>query len=111
MLGCSPLAAYVAMEPEEGSSRASWPMVQAVKRQATRASTTASGSAPPANATPAGIDAAIAAPGAMSVMLWKRTSRKPIASRLSPVSAAASLTPVSDIVASVTGRNIVAIMP
>jgi len=31
------------------------------------------------------LDAAMAAPGAMSVMLWKRTSRRPIASRRSPV--------------------------
>src|ERR1700756_5142509 len=59
-------------------------MLQAEKRQAIRANTTASGRAPPANATPAGIDAAIAAPGAMSVMLWNRTSRNPTASRLSP---------------------------
>src|SRR5579862_3961960 len=62
-------------------------MLHAENRQAIRAKTTASGSAPPANATPAGIDAAIAAPGAISVMLWKRTSRSPTASRLSPVSA------------------------
>src|SRR5450755_4424432 len=60
-------------------------MLQAQKRHATRAKITASGSDPPANATPAGIDAAMAAPGAMSVMLWKRTSRRPIASRRSPV--------------------------
>ena len=45
-----------------------------------RAKTTDSGSEPPAKAAPAGIDAAIAAPGAMSVMLWNRTSRRPIAS-------------------------------
>src|SRR5437763_9312294 len=48
--------------------------------QAMSAKTTASGSEPPAYAAPNGIDAAIAAPGAMSVMLWKRTSRRPIAS-------------------------------
>src|SRR5450755_217617 len=60
-------------------------MLQAQKRHAIRAKRTASGSDPPANATPAGIDAAMAAPGAMSVMLWKRTSRRPIASRRSPV--------------------------
>src|SRR5215831_15497006 len=50
-----------------------------------RANTTASGSDPPANATPAGIDAAMAAPGAMSVMLWNVTSRRPIALRRNPV--------------------------
>ena len=38
-----------------------------------------------AKATPAGIDAAMAAPGAMSVMLWNRTSRRPIALRRNPV--------------------------
>src|SRR5215475_2054969 len=53
----------------------------AQNRQATSANTTDSGREPPARAAPAGIDAAIAAPGAMSVMLWKRTSRSPIASR------------------------------
>src|SRR5580704_17820411 len=73
------------MEPDDGNSRASWPMLQAENRQAIRANTTARGSAPPAKATPAGMDAAMAAPGAMSVMLWNRTSRKPIASARSPV--------------------------
>src|SRR5215469_5288319 len=82
-----PRAAYVARDPAAGISLASWLIVQAVNNDATRANRTASGRAPPANATPAGIDAAIAAPGAMSVMLWKRTSRSPIASRLSPTSA------------------------
>src|SRR5437764_10898789 len=60
-------------------------MLDAQNKQATRANTTASGSEPPAKATPAGIDAAMAAPGAMSVMLWNRTSRRPIAFRRSPV--------------------------
>src|SRR5712691_7240088 len=83
--GCRPRAAYVATDPAAGISRASRPMLQAQKRHAIRAKITESGSDPPANATPAGIDAAMAAPGAMSVMLWKRTSRRPIASRRSPV--------------------------
>ncbi len=56
-------------------------MLHAENRHAIRANTTASGSAPPAKATPAGIEAATAAPGAMSVMLWNRTSRRPTASR------------------------------
>ena len=60
-------------------------MLTAQNKQATSAKTTASGSDPPANATPAGIDAAIAAPGAMSVMLWNRTSRSPMAFRRRPV--------------------------
>jgi hypothetical protein len=59
-------------------------MLEAQKRHAISAKITASGSDPPAKATPAGIDAAIAAPGAMSVMLWKRTSRRPMALRRSP---------------------------
>src|ERR1700724_895053 len=59
-------------------------MLDAQNRHAIKAKTTASGRDPPANATPAGIDAAMAAPGAISVTLWKRTSRSPIASRLSP---------------------------
>ena len=64
-------------------------MLHAQNKQATRAKTTASGSEPPANATPAGIEAAMAAPGAMSVMLWNRTSRRPIASRRRPGAAGA----------------------
>jgi len=59
-------------------------MLTAQNKQATRAKTTESGSEPPANATPAGMEAAMAAPGAMSVMLWNRTSRRPIASRRRP---------------------------
>src|SRR5215469_5518290 len=82
-----PRAAYVARDPAAGISLASWLIVQAVNNDATSAKTTASGRAPPANATPAGIDAAIAAPGAMSVMLWNRTSRSPMALRLRPMSA------------------------
>jgi hypothetical protein len=45
---------------------------------------TDSGSAPPARPAPAGIEAAMAAPGAMSVIDWNSTSRRPIASRRSP---------------------------
>src|SRR5215469_756961 len=89
MAGCRPRAAYVAIEPAAGISRASRPMHHAHNRQATSAKITDSGSEPPANATPAGIDAAMAAPGAMSVMLWNRTSRSPIASLRRPVSAVA----------------------
>ncbi len=44
-------------------------MQNAQNRHAIRAKITESGSEPPAKAAPAGIDAAIAAPGAMSVML------------------------------------------
>jgi hypothetical protein len=36
---------------------------------------------------PPGIEAAIAAPGAMSVIDWKSTSRSPMASRRSPAGA------------------------
>src|SRR5215510_2660468 len=60
-------------------------MLTAQNRQAISAKTTDSGSEPPAKATPAGIDAAIAAPGAMSVMLWNVTSRRPMAFRRRPV--------------------------
>src|SRR5215469_9719199 len=60
-------------------------MLDAQNKHAISAKTTASGREPPAKATPAGIDAAMAAPGAMSVMLWNRTSRSPIASLRRPV--------------------------
>src|SRR5215470_1142915 len=60
-------------------------MLQAQNKHAISAKTTASGSDPAAKATPAGIEAAMAAPGAMSVMLWNRTSRSPIAFRRRPV--------------------------
>src|SRR5262249_15682487 len=56
-------------------------MLTAQNRHATKAKTTASGREPPAKTTPAGIDAAIAAPGAISVMLWNVTSRRPMALR------------------------------
>jgi hypothetical protein len=58
-----------ALEPAEGQDR--------VHRSADH---------PPANRAPAGIEAAIAAPGAMSVTPWKVTSRSPIAFRRSPAS-------------------------
>jgi hypothetical protein len=59
-------------------------MHQAHSRHATRAKTTDSGSEPAASAAPAGIEAAMAAPGAMSVIDWNSTSRRPIALRRSP---------------------------
>src|SRR5215469_8662909 len=72
-------------------------MLQAHGRHAISAKTTASGSAPPANATPAGIDAAIAAPGAMSVMLWNVTSRRPMAFRRRPVVVSLAVSVVIDV--------------
>lgn len=74
----------MASEPAAGISAASSPMLEAQNRQAMSANTTESGSAPPASTAPAGIEAAIAAPGAMSVMLWNSTSRSPMAFRRSP---------------------------
>src|SRR3954463_7549103 len=65
---------------------ASSPILKAVNRHATMAMSTDSGKAPPAKATPVGIEAATAAAGAMSVMLWNSTSRRPIALLRSPVS-------------------------
>jgi hypothetical protein len=64
-------------------------MQKAHNRQAISAKITESGSAPPAKAAPAGIEAAMAAPGAMSVMLWNSTSRRPMASLRRPGGAAA----------------------
>ena len=64
-----PRAAYVASDPAAGICAASSPMLDAHSRHAISANTTDRGSDPPAKATPAGIEAAIAAPGAMSVML------------------------------------------
>src|SRR2546423_4590161 len=60
------------------------------------AKTTASGSEPPAYVAPNGMDAAIAAPGAMSVMLWNRTSRSPIASLRSVGAGTAVMAPPRD---------------
>lgn len=81
MAGCSPCAEYVATEPAAGRWRASSATHDAVNRQATSATSTDSGRLPPANAAPDGIDAAMAAAGAIAVMLWKSTSRSPMASR------------------------------
>src|SRR6266487_4929465 len=60
-------------------------METATSRQATSASTTARGSAPPANWAPTMIEKATAAAGAMCVIDWNRTSLRPIASRARPV--------------------------
>lgn len=74
----------MATEPAAGNSRASSATQDAVNRQATSAISTDSGRLPPAKAAPDGIDAATAAAGAIAVTLWKRTSRRPTASRRSP---------------------------
>src|SRR5476649_1458585 len=58
-------------------------MLQAVNSIPTNAMLTESGSAPAAKAAPRGMDAAIAAPGAMDVMDWNSTSIKPTAFRSS----------------------------
>ena len=71
-------------QPAAGISRASSPIDEADSIQATSAKTTLSGKDPPAYPAPAGMDAAIAAPGAIPVMDWKSTSRKPMASRRRP---------------------------
>ncbi len=84
MAGCRPRLEYVATDPAAGRCLASSATDSAVNRQATRATMTASGSAPPAKAAPDGMDAAIAAPGAIAVMLWNSTSRSPMAPRRSP---------------------------
>src|SRR5450755_4465547 len=76
-------------------------MLHAQNKHAISAKITASGNDPPANATPAGMDAAMAAPGAMSVMLWNRTSRSPIASRRSPGAAPAAVALVAMAVSAV----------
>jgi len=60
-------------------------METATSRQATSASTTARGSAPPANWAPTMIEKATAAAGAMCVIDWNRTSLRPIASWARPV--------------------------
>jgi hypothetical protein len=54
-----------------------------VKKIPKNAKITASGSAPPASGDPKGIDAAIAAPGAMEQIDWNTTSRNPTALRSS----------------------------
>ena len=58
---------------------ANWPILEAVKRIPIKAKSTAHGSAPPASGDPKGMDAAIAAPGAIEQMDWNTTSRNPIA--------------------------------
>src|SRR5579875_2635862 len=73
-------------------------MHHAHSMQAISATITDSGSDPPASPAPAGIDAAMAAPGAMSVTLWNRTSRSPIAflrrpAAVVPGSVVAAITP------------------
>src|SRR5207244_404816 len=59
-------------------SLASWPIETATHVQPTSASTTESGSAGPANWIEIRIEKAIAAPGAMCVIDWKRTCGSPI---------------------------------
>src|SRR5215813_8836020 len=72
-------------------------MLTAQNRHATRAKTTESGREPPAKATPAGIDAAMAAPGAISVMLWNVTSRRPMAFRRRPAVVSLAVSVVIDV--------------
>ena len=52
-------------------------MLAAVKRMPTKAMSTDSGSAPPAKAAPRGIEAAMAAPGAIDVIDWKSAAMSP----------------------------------
>ena len=54
-------------------------MLDAVKKIPKNAKITANGSAPPASGEPNGIDAAIAAPGAIEQIDWNTTSRNPTA--------------------------------
>ncbi len=72
---------YVATEPAAGMCLASCPMLTAVNSMPMNAMNTESGSAPPANAAPSGMEAAMAAPGAIDVIDWNRTSVKPTALR------------------------------
>jgi hypothetical protein len=58
---------------------ANWPMLDAVNKIPTKAKITASGSAPPASGDPNGIEAAMAAPGAIEQIDWNATSRSPMA--------------------------------
>ena len=74
----------MATDPAAGRCRASSPIDDAANRQATIATITDNGSAPPAKPAPAGIEAAMAAPGAIAVMLWNNTSRSPMAPRRRP---------------------------
>src|SRR5437588_3299116 len=59
-------------------------MEHATNRHATMAMITASGVAPPPKVIPNGIENTTAAAGAMWVIDWKRTSRRPMASRARP---------------------------
>jgi hypothetical protein len=67
------------------------PIELATSRHATRASSTASGSAPPAKVAPTAIDSATAPAGAMEVIDWNRTSRRPMAPLARPVEVPAEL--------------------
>jgi len=66
--GCNPIAEYVATDPDAGMCFASCPILEAVKRIPIKAKSTASGRAPPASGEPNGMEAAIAAPGAIEQM-------------------------------------------
>ncbi len=59
-------------------------METATSRQPTSANSTDSGSAPAAKLAPTMIEKATAAAGAIWVMDWNRTSRRPMASRARP---------------------------
>src|SRR5215472_4354141 len=67
------------MLPADGRCLASWPIEQAASRQPTRASSTDNGSAPPAYVAPAAMDSATAPAGAIDVIDWNMTSRRPMA--------------------------------
>ena len=58
-------------------------MLHAVNSMPMKARVTESDSAPAAKAAPSGIDAAIAAPGAIDVIDWNSTSSRPTAFRSS----------------------------
>src|SRR2546422_3396192 len=81
--GPSERATYVYSPPADGISFASCPIDDATQAQPTRASSTESGRAGPANWIDTKIENAIAAPGAMWVIAWNRTCGSPIASRRS----------------------------
>src|SRR5580692_3787631 len=72
------------MLPADGRCRASCPIELATSRQPTSASSTDSGSAPPAYVAPSEIDSATAPAGAIDVTAWNRTSRRPMAPRARP---------------------------
>src|SRR5437868_15514438 len=64
----------------------SCPMDSAAKIDATRARSTASGSAPPPKAAPVGMESAVAMAGAMNVMDWNSTPPKRTEPRRRPSS-------------------------